>query len=92
MDPESGLDAVRHVGIRGGTVASISETPLDGALVLDATGLVVAPGFIDLNNHDMGPEHFRQKAADGMPSRPCRRRESVSCWSADGRFFTRASW
>ena len=30
MDPESGLDAVRHVGIRGGTIAAISETPLTG--------------------------------------------------------------
>ena len=30
MDPESGLDAVRHVGIRGGTIAAISETPLAG--------------------------------------------------------------
>ena len=30
MDPESGLDAVRHVGIRGGTIEAISETPLAG--------------------------------------------------------------
>ena len=28
MDPASGLDAVRHVGIRGGTIAAVSATPL----------------------------------------------------------------
>ena len=51
MDPESGLDAVRHVGMRGGTIAALSETPLAGTRVIDATGLVVAPGFIDLHEH-----------------------------------------
>ncbi len=29
MDPASGLDAVRHVGIRAGTIITISETPLE---------------------------------------------------------------
>ena len=48
MDPESGLDAVRHVGIRGGTIAAISETPLAGTRVIDAARHVVAPGFVDL--------------------------------------------
>ena len=30
IDPETGLDAVRHVGIQGGTITAISETPLEG--------------------------------------------------------------
>src|SRR5262245_42137227 len=51
MDPETGLDAVRDVGIREGRIARISEAPLDGTRVLDARGLVVAPGFIDLHQH-----------------------------------------
>ena len=42
MDPASGLDAVRDVGIRGGTIAAISATPLSGATRIDVTGLVVA--------------------------------------------------
>ena len=51
MDPASGLDAVRHVGVRDGEVAAISDTPLTGTDTLDAAGLVVAPGFIDLHAH-----------------------------------------
>src|SRR5271166_6168335 len=44
MDPESALDAVRNVGIRGGRIAAISEKPLDGRTKVDVTGLLVAPG------------------------------------------------
>ena len=47
IDPESGLDAIRHVGIVGGEIKEISRSPLEGATVVDATGLIVAPGFID---------------------------------------------
>ena len=31
MDPETGLDAVRYVGLRGDRIAAVSETPLEGA-------------------------------------------------------------
>lgn len=51
IDPESRLDAIAHVGIRGGKIVKVSEEPLRGADTLDATGLVVAPGFIDLHTH-----------------------------------------
>ena len=37
MDPETGLDAVRNVGIEGGTIVAISEEPLEGTLIIDAT-------------------------------------------------------
>jgi dihydroorotase len=66
MDPASGLDAVRHVGIRGGKIAAISETPLQGRTVVDATGLTVVPGFIDLHSHGQTPENYRFKARDGV--------------------------
>jgi dihydroorotase len=66
IDPGSGLDAVRHVGISGGTVRALSTEPLQGATVLDAKGLVVAPGFIDLHQHAQTPEAYRLKAADGV--------------------------
>ena len=66
IDPESGLDAVRHVGIRDGIVAVISETALDAAETIDATGLVVAPGFIDLHAHGQDPASRRFQAMDGV--------------------------
>lgn len=47
MDAESGLAAVRHVGIRAGRIEAISERPLTGTRMIDATNHVVAPGFID---------------------------------------------
>ena len=66
MDPASGLDAVRHIGIRGGKIAAISAEALQGRTVLDAKGLVVAPGFIDLHSHGQTPENYRFKAMDGV--------------------------
>src|SRR5580700_5687594 len=66
MDPASGLDAVRHIGIRGGKIASISAAALRGRTVVDAKGLVVAPGFIDLHSHGQTPENYRFKAMDGV--------------------------
>ena len=44
LDPESGLDAVRHLGIRGGKIEAVSETPLTGARAIDASRHVVSPG------------------------------------------------
>lgn len=66
MDPESGLDAVRHVGIRNGVIAAISATPLQGKQTIDAAGLVVAPGFIDLHAHGQDAENHSLQARDGV--------------------------
>ena len=68
MDPESGLDAVRHVGIRGGSIAAISETPLAGARVIDAARHVVAPGFVDLHEHGQQDESYQMMVRDGVTS------------------------
>lgn len=66
MDPETGLDAIRNVGIRGQTIVAISEAELEGETVVDATGLVVAPGFIDLHAHGQSNEANRYQARDGV--------------------------
>lgn len=66
MDPESGLDAVRFVGIRGNRIEAVSTSPLEGRQVLDVHGLVVAPGFIDLHSHGQDDENYRYKAHDGV--------------------------
>lgn len=68
IDPESGLDGVRHVGIRGGTIAAVSPTPLAGARVIDASRHVVAPGFIDLHEHGQQDESYRMMVRDGVTS------------------------
>ena len=44
MDPESGLDAVRHLGIRGGKIEAVSEAPLTGVRTIDASRHVVVDG------------------------------------------------
>src|SRR5471030_123225 len=66
LDPESGLDGVRSVGINGKTIAAISTGPIRGKIEIDAAGLVVAPGFIDLHSHGQTPENYRYKAMDGV--------------------------
>ncbi|HET9703904.1 MAG TPA: amidohydrolase family protein [Vicinamibacterales bacterium] len=68
MDPESGLDAVRSIGVRGGSIAAIEPGPLRGQTVIDATGHVVAPGFVDLHRHGQNDENYRYAAQDGVTS------------------------
>jgi N-acyl-D-aspartate/D-glutamate deacylase len=66
MDPETGLDAVRNVGIRDGKIVRISSETLSGRRVIHASGLVVAPGFIDLHQHGQDLASQRVKALDGV--------------------------
>jgi N-acyl-D-aspartate/D-glutamate deacylase len=68
MDPESGLDSVRHIGITGGRIAALSETPLRGTRVIDAVGHVVAPGFVDLHEHGQQEESYALMVRDGVTS------------------------
>ena len=66
MDPATNLDAIRFIGIRAGKIAAISESPLRGRNMVDARGLVVAPGFIDPHSHGQTPENYAFKARDGV--------------------------
>lgn len=66
MDPESGLDAVRNVGIAGGKIAAISTLPLAGKAMINAKGLVVAPGFIDMHEHGQVERNYGFQAHDGV--------------------------
>ena len=59
------------VGIRSGRIAAIGH--LNGrtaARTIDAAGLTVAPGFVDIHNHsDYTPRHRRQRREHGPPGR-----------------------
>jgi N-acyl-D-glutamate deacylase len=66
IDPESGLDAQRSIGIVADKIAAISATPLLGRQSIDATGLIVAPGFIDLHSHAQQFVGARMQAMDGV--------------------------
>jgi N-acyl-D-aspartate/D-glutamate deacylase len=66
IDPETRLDAVRNVGIRDGKIVRISSEALSGRRMLHASGLVVAPGFIDLHQHGQDMASQRVKALDGV--------------------------
>jgi Amidohydrolase family len=66
IDPETRLDGARNVGIRDGRIAAVSESPLEGQTTIDARGLVVAPGFIDLHTHVNDATTYRLAAQDGV--------------------------
>ena len=68
MDPASGLDAVRDIGIVDGRIEAISEATLQGERMLDAEGLVVAPGFVDLHVHGHNDESYAAMVQDGVTS------------------------
>ena len=66
IDPESNLDAIRNIGIIDGKVVEIGSAAINGRIILDARGLVVAPGFIDLHQHNIDSATQAVKAADGV--------------------------
>ena len=66
IDPESRTDAIRNLGISNGTIKAITSNKIAGRTVIDARGLVVAPGFIDLHQHGQDDENYSFKAMDGV--------------------------
>jgi len=66
VDPETGLDAVRNVGIKGDKIAAITEEKIKGKKTIDASGLVVAPGFIDTQYHGLTPFGIKMALRDGV--------------------------
>lgn len=66
IDPETGLDAVRAVGITDGTIVSVGATAPPGRTTWDVSGTVLAPGFIDLHSHAQTITGLRLQALDGV--------------------------
>ena len=46
MDPETMYDDIANVGIKYSRIAAITKNKITGKKTIDATGLVVAPGFM----------------------------------------------
>ncbi|HWW63023.1 MAG TPA: dihydroorotase [Thermoanaerobaculia bacterium] len=59
IDPSQDLDASLDVLIEGGVIAKVDKKIKANVETFDASGLVVAPGFIDLHTHlrEPGQEH-----------------------------------
>lgn len=66
VDPETGLDATRNIAIKDGAIVKVTKKTLDGDRSIDAQGLVVAPGFIDLHAHGQSIPSGRAQALDGV--------------------------
>lgn len=70
MDPESNMNTVRNIGISKGVIKTITTDPCQGVTTINAQGLVVSPGFIDLHVHmtyqGRDITNFSIKAMDGV--------------------------
>lgn len=68
IDPGTGFDAVADVLLRDHTVVAVGPDLVapDGADVVDVTGLIVGPGFIDLHSHVHSIAGQRLQALDGV--------------------------
>ena len=67
MDPETGRDEIANVGINGDHIAVITTASIQGRKTIDATGHMVAPGFIDiLSSIRAQRKAHEDKAGDGV--------------------------
>ncbi len=66
IDPETELDAIKNIGIRNGIIQIVTDEAITGDATIDANGLVVAPGFIDLHSHGQMLAADRMQAFDGV--------------------------
>jgi N-acyl-D-glutamate deacylase len=66
MDPETAYDDIANVGIKDGTIAVITKDEISGKETIDATGHVVAPGFIDIHAHGQNIGDYRMQAMQGV--------------------------
>jgi N-acyl-D-aspartate/D-glutamate deacylase len=66
IDPESGFDAVADVAIGAGLVTQIGADMPAAPVEVDAAGLVVTAGFVDLHSHVNDLAGLRLQALDGV--------------------------
>jgi N-acyl-D-glutamate deacylase len=66
VDPASGMDAVGDVAVLDGKIVAVGSDLGGAERLIDASGLVVAPGFIDLHAHGQSIPADRMQAFDGV--------------------------
>ncbi len=67
VDPRAGSEREADVAVDGGRVVAVGPSlPTSDAIVVDVTGLVVGPGFIDLHSHVHSIAGQRLQALDGV--------------------------
>ncbi len=67
VDPASGIDRVQNVLIRDDRIVAITDDPVTADREIDASGLVVAPGFVDILAHIRPAREPQQyKIKDGV--------------------------
>jgi dihydroorotase len=84
VDPATGTDALRDLLLRDGTVAAVEKPgqlgKVQGATVVDATGLVVAPGLVDIHVHLREPgQSYKETIATGTAAAAAGGFTSVCC-------------
>ena len=52
IDSRQGMDKTTNILIEDGKIAAYSDEPLEAEEVIDASGKIVSPGFIDLHMHE----------------------------------------
>jgi N-acyl-D-glutamate deacylase len=67
IDPETMLDEVLNVGVKDGRIAATTKEGIEGKETIDATGHVVAPGFIDIHAHGHNIGDYRMQAMQVYP-------------------------
>ena len=65
IDPETGHDAVADVAVSGGRIAAVGQDLGDAKRVVDAAGLVVAPGFTDQSIYKVGGNPYGYSHTQG---------------------------
>ncbi len=66
IDPETNTDDILNVGIIGDKIAEIGKTSLTGKKIIDGTGKILSPGFIDLHAHGQTNNENEYQAFDGV--------------------------
>ncbi|MBN19468.1 MAG: D-glutamate deacylase [Chloroflexi bacterium] len=68
IDPESESDYVGNLGIDNGRIQYLGKESIKGDKEINISGLVIAPGFIDLHSHGQDRENYFLQASDGVTS------------------------